>query len=188
MRLTIKHQHSKGASGSNGAVRHHADTNGAGDTPRLDSVLRMIQTSSVAHLLETSVEELRETLLQILSGVRPLVPRVRVREAKGALSVSTRLEGVDSESLEVAFEGKVIRMSGAWTHRQESLRRNFRRVESTFRTFERTIPIGDTFDRDKAVATFSRDVLRINVPLREAKSTPLAETTPPATEMAMAGE
>jgi HSP20 family molecular chaperone IbpA len=186
MRLTIKHHRSNGAGGSNGAGRQHADTNGAGETPRLDGVLRMLQTSRVAHSLETAIDELRETLLQLLSGVRPLVPRVRVREAKGALVITTRLEGIDSESLEVAFEGKVIRINGAWTRRRESLHRKYRRVESTFRTFERTIPIRDSFDRDKAVATFSREVLRINVPPRELR--PVATATPLRTEMAAAGE
>jgi len=146
------------------------------DAASSNVALRLVQSSNLARSLESSVEELREKLLQLMTGAKPFVPHFRVREKSGALLVSAELPELDERSVEVRFEGKLLKISGARTKHREVLRRRFQRTEKTLRSFERTIPIHGTFDPESAVATLNGDVLRINVPaLSTARAAEQAE-------------
>jgi HSP20 family molecular chaperone IbpA len=158
----------------------------------------ILKASSIRRSLKMTLQELREAGLQMLAGTIPYVPRLKVREGKNALTVSAKLRGVDGESIDVAFEGEGITIHGTQARYREHTRRRFQRIEKTLRTFHRVIPLSSTFERGAAVATFSGNVLRINVPKaapasRVQGSTAPAQTTPagatePVQEMAVAGE
>jgi HSP20 family molecular chaperone IbpA len=161
MRLIIKNMDETGISDSSAKASEAIKSPRSSRRP---SSLRLLQSSDFARSLDASVEELTEAFLQILSGARPFVPRVQVRENIDSLVVNAALPGIDDESLEVAFQGKVLRINGVMTRRHEEVRRKYRREQKVYRMFARVIPLFGEFDRDRAVAVFSRETLRVFVP------------------------
>lgn len=158
--------------------------------------LSALKAIGLARALDTTLEELREAGLQLLTGTIPYVPWLKVREANNSLIVSTRLVGVDADSIDVAFEGDLLKINATRAKYRERSGRKFLRIEKTLRTFERTIALPPAFARNCAVATFSGNVLRIDVPRAGAAPEPVApdSVARPAAiadaglEMAVAGE
>lgn len=171
MQLTIKN-----ATNGNGASR----ANGSPPAP-VDGTVRR---SVVLRALKVSVRDVREAVLQILSGAPPYIPRIQVNETQDAIDVTAMISGVDEDSMEVRFEGKFLWIQGTTTSVEERTRRKYHRLVKVSRTFERAIPMHCEVDRDKAVATLRKDILRVHVPKTEAshgalKAVPIAAESAP---------
>jgi HSP20 family molecular chaperone IbpA len=151
-------------------------------------MLRSLKASAPGRSLERAVEELNEGLLQVLSGATPFVPRMKVRDERLAFVISALLTGVNEDTVQIAFEGKALKITGARTEQRETRRRKLLRVVTTSRTFERLIPIdGTTFDRTRAVATLRGDILRVYLPKTPA-SHAAASTMEPVVAVESAAE
>ena len=137
--------------------------------PRL---LLALKASAFGRNVQRSLEELREAGLQLMSGVRPFVPTMKVRSERAAFVISALLPGVDEETVQVAFEGAVVKVNGARTEQRETTRRKWHRVVKTSRTFERIIQIDGEYDRARAVATIRGDILCIYLPKGAASEAP----------------
>ena len=166
MRLTIKDRGKmNGAGVTQGGARttSHAVISGEAHRPLLATVYRAIDGAAV---------EVEEAVRQILSGVVPYVPRIRVRETSEAIIVSGRLRHVDVDSVEVTLTREALKITGIRMTERERLRRTYRSVEKVFRTFERAIPFDCEVDRDRVVATLRNDMLRIHVPKKATSRAP----------------
>jgi HSP20 family protein len=168
MRLTIKNGSNGNGSNGNGSNGNGSNGNGAiagdADGEKSGKAERRLLPSELLRTLEASAGELGEAVLQILSGAKPYLPRIQVREIKDAILVSAALPGVDERSLEVAFEGRLLRIHGVKTEQRERTRRKYRRVQKIYRTFARAIPIHCDVEGDNAVATLRNGVLSIHAP------------------------
>jgi HSP20 family protein len=109
---------------------------------------------------------------------------VQVRETKDAIVVSAALPGIDDGSLEVAFEGPLLRISGTRTEHHERTRRRYRRTQRVYRTFEREIPLPRGIDRAGTIATLRKEVLRISIPKEVAPREP-ARSVPVAPQVSL---
>jgi HSP20 family molecular chaperone IbpA len=146
-------------------IEHEPDGHGMATPDEHGELVEVAPSSSeFTRALVDSVQELREAVLQVLSGALPYLPRVQVHEGKNAVLITTHLADIDEESVHVVFDGPLLRISGVRTSRREILRRKYRRVEKIHRTFDRAIPIYWSVDRQKAVATLRKNVLRISMP------------------------
>ena len=170
MRLIVKDGNkSNGANGAaaireaNGRTMSGIRVPNGATRPLLATALRAI---------DGAAEEMKESVLQILNGVMPYVPRIWVRETTESIIVSGRLPDVDETCVEVAFVGQALKIKGTTSKVRESTRRSYRSVERVYRTFERTIPIPRDVDRGKVVATFGSEVLRVHMPRKATTSVP----------------
>jgi len=160
-------------------IKNDRETNGQGGglgcaqgvlgEPRL---LLALKASPFGRNVQRSLEELREAALQLMSGVAPFVPTMKVRSERGAFVISALLPGVDEETVQIAFEGATLKVNGARTEQRETKRRKWHRVVKTSRTFERTIQIDGEFDRARAVATLRGEILRIYLPRDSGSGAP----------------
>jgi len=157
------------SNGKGGAHSSHANgTNGSASAARAIGYERRTRASRILlGRFTASVGEVWEGALQILNGVTPYVPSVRIRETSDSVVVNVALPGIDTDSLNITFEGRFLRVSATKTKIREWRHRKYRRVVKTYRTFERTIPMFDGFDIGRAVATLYKEVLRIRVPRTE---------------------
>jgi HSP20 family protein len=172
MRLTIKE-----GTKTNGAGATRAADPAATSATARDGAKRPV-LATVLRSIDGTAADMREALLQLLSGATPYVPRIRVRETSEAIVVTGRVPHVDEDSVEVTLDGRTLRVRGEKSSQRERTRRAYRSVWKVHRTFERTIPLDCDIDLKNVVATLRDGLLRIHVPRKhpspeESKSIPL---------------
>ncbi len=180
MRLNIKDESSNGTKGTNGAngsngAAHAKVGNGAEKSagkPRGNRPSRPL-VSMAFRTLDATARALSESLLQLLNGVAPYVPIFRIRETNDSIIVSGHLPRVQEDSIQIVFDGRMLRIHGTRTRQEERIRRKYRRVETVSRTFEHAIPLYCDAESEKMVATLRDDLLRIHVRKKAALSQPL---------------
>jgi len=150
----------------------------AGNEGLIDAVLH---ASRFLRSVEGSLLRVREGFLQILSGVHPYVPQVRVFDRRDGLHVMADLPGIEESSVEVVFEGRFLKIRGVKIDSKEHKRRKYRRVVKVYRNLERSIPMDSDADRDHAVATLRNAVLSVHVPVL-APASPVSGSSAPAPE------
>ena len=163
MRLTVKNEF-KGSTvdqASPGYTIKRGGRSAGRDDGRRDN--RLVLTTAI-RALQGSARELGEMLLQLLSGVEPYVPRMRVRESSRALIVTGHLARVEETSVDVVYDGYALLISGEKIGQRERVGRSYRRVEIVSRRFERRIPLYCEVDAERILATLRDDVLRIHLP------------------------
>lgn len=99
------------------------------------------------------------------------VPRMDISDSGEALQISAELPGMEADDVEINLRGDHLQIRGE--KRQEETEededRGYYRTERTFGTFERTIPLPEEVDADKAEARFNNGVLDISIPKREGE-------------------
>jgi HSP20 family protein len=105
-------------------------------------------------------------------------PPIEVREEEGNLVVSADLPGLRKEDLRVACTSQGLYIEGERKREHEESRGGFRRSERYYGRFQRTIPLPEGADVDKAKAQFKDGVLEVRVPLpkqeqRKAREIPI---------------
>jgi HSP20 family protein len=97
------------------------------------------------------------------------IPPVNVSETEDAICVSMDCPGLNEEDFDVQVMGRQLVISGERKWEQERQERDFRRVESQFGAFERSVelPENATADACAIQATYEKGILSITVPKLE---------------------
>jgi len=103
------------------------------------------------------------------------LPQLDVKETDETVEVTAELPGLDEKDLEVTLDDGSLILKGEKKAEKEEKVKGYHRVERTFGSFYRRVPIPTEVDEDKIEARFEKGVLNIKLPKTKAAK---AKTVP----------
>lgn len=91
-------------------------------------------------------------------------PKVDVSETDKQIRIHAELPGMTEKDVEVSLSRDAVTISGEKKQESEENVKGWYRMERTYGSFHRTIPLPCDVDQDKVEATFKNGVLNINLP------------------------
>jgi HSP20 family protein len=96
------------------------------------------------------------------------VPPVDIFETESHdLVVRAELPGLNREDIEVSVENSTLVLKGERKFDTEVKQENYRRIERSYGTFQRSFTLPNTVDTSKVSADFKNGVLTVKLPFRE---------------------
>ncbi|MEZ5811067.1 MAG: Hsp20/alpha crystallin family protein [Rhizobiaceae bacterium] len=89
---------------------------------------------------------------------------IDVAETDGAVEVTAELPGLDSDDVEVTVDGGSLTISAEKQAEKKVEDKNWHRVERSYGSFKRIIPLGFVPDADSLEAELKKGVLHVTVP------------------------
>ena len=93
-------------------------------------------------------------------------PQVDVTETDKDVKVCAEIPGVDAKDIDVSVEDGTLRIRGEKKYEREENEKGQYRMERSYGSFERAIPLPVEVDEAKAKAEFKNGVLRLTLPKR----------------------
>lgn len=93
-----------------------------------------------------------------------LAPHIDMSESDKEITISAELPGMEPEDIHVTLDRNTLTISGEKRAEKEEQGKRFYRLERSYGSFYRSIPLPDEVDEDKIDATFRRGVLKIKLP------------------------
>ena len=102
-------------------------------------------------------------------------PAVNIAETEEGFCITMDCPGLEEKDFEIQAMGKQLIISGERKWEEEKQGREYRRVESQYGKFERTVQLPDNArtDADEIDASYKKGVLTVTVP--KLKKTPAAK-------------
>ncbi|MFN2233492.1 MAG: Hsp20/alpha crystallin family protein [Anaerolineales bacterium] len=91
-------------------------------------------------------------------------PRLDISETEKEISISAELPGMEPEDIHISLDHNTLTISGEKRAEKEEKDKRFHRVERSYGSFHRSIPLSDDVNEDKIDATFKRGVLKVKLP------------------------
>lgn len=91
-------------------------------------------------------------------------PRVDVTETDNDFKVVAELPGLDEKDIEISLEQNALVLKGEKKSETEEKGRTYHRLERSYGSFERVIPLDEEIIFDKVEANFKNGVLTISLP------------------------
>lgn len=106
------------------------------------------------------------TLLPIptMRNVADFMPRVDVSESDSAMNVTAELPGMEEKDIQISLENETLVISGEKKTDLEEKDKNYHRIERSYGSFQRVIPLVSDIQEDKVEAVFKNGVLNITLP------------------------
>ena len=120
-----------------------------------------------------------------LFAAKPFVPVTDVFLRDEDLVIRVELPGIDQDDVKVTIEDGYLVIRGERKHDEEITQEAYYRMEASYGTFERFIPLPEGFEEPKIEAVYTEGVLEVIVPAaakalkpHEPKIIPVKTTTP----------
>jgi len=91
-------------------------------------------------------------------------PRLDVRETDNAIIVHADLPGVDKDAMNVSVQDNNLTISGERRHEKVDETERFQRVERSYGSFYRTLPLPEGIDANQVNARYDNGVLEVTIP------------------------
>lgn len=106
------------------------------------------------------------TLLSVPSmrTMSDFMPRIDISETDTDIQVTAELPGMDEKDIQLTLENDTLIISGEKKNDVEEKGKNFHRIERSYGTFQRAIPLVSEIQQDKVEAKFTKGVLNITLP------------------------
>jgi HSP20 family protein len=91
-------------------------------------------------------------------------PRVDVSETDKEIRVSVELPGMEEKNIDVSLTKDTLTIKGEKKEETEDKGKDYYRMERSYGSFTRSIPLPVEVDTDKVEATFKKGVLDITLP------------------------
>lgn len=91
-------------------------------------------------------------------------PSVDVRDEDNRVTIEAELPGMTEKDVEVSLSADSITIRGEKKKETEEEEKNYYRVERSYGSFERTVPLPVDIEPDKVEAKFKNGVLSITLP------------------------
>lgn len=107
--------------------------------------------------------------LEPFSSNEGFVPAVDVKETDKEIQIQAELPGLDEKDVEVTVNKDFVSIRGEKKAEKEDKdeKKGYYRVERSYGSFSRTIPLPAEVDEDKAEAKYKKGVLKITLPKTE---------------------
>jgi HSP20 family protein len=138
--------------------------------PRLrEKSLAAKRPMSIADLME---DFWREPMFNVPTLFKDFgYPAVDISEKDGVVTVKAELPGLDPKDVEITIEGETLILRGEKKFEDEEKRDDYHRIERSYGSFSRVIPLPGKVDDAAVKARFDKGVLTITLP-RDAKDAP----------------
>lgn len=98
-------------------------------------------------------------------------PSINVTEDEKEVCVSAELPGMDEKDIDVSLSSDTLTIKGEKKVEKEDKGKEYYRMERSYGSFQRVIPLSDEIDMEKVEASFKNGVLNVALPkIAEAKS------------------
>lgn len=94
-------------------------------------------------------------------------PKMDVSETDKEFKVSAELPGMDEKDIDVSVSNEVLTIKGEKKAEKEDKKPNYYRMERSYGSFQRSIPLPSEVEKDKIKANFKKGVLNIVLPKSE---------------------
>ncbi len=94
----------------------------------------------------------------------PFNPQVDVTENDQEIKVAAELPGLTEQDVEVSLANDMLTISGEKKAEKEDKGENYYRMERSYGSFQRTIPLPTEVEANKVGATFKNGVLTVTLP------------------------
>ncbi len=91
-------------------------------------------------------------------------PNINVIENNNEIKISAEVPGMDEKDIEVSINKDVLTIRGEKKEEREDKGKNYYRMERSYGSFSRSIPLPVDVDKDKAKAELKKGVLTITLP------------------------
>jgi len=91
-------------------------------------------------------------------------PSMEVVETDGVVEVTTELPGMDDKDVEISVADGVLTIRGEKKFEKDEKKKNYRLVERSYGSFERTIALPAGVDASKVKAKMTKGVLKVEIP------------------------
>ena len=91
-------------------------------------------------------------------------PSVDVTEDEKEIKVEAELPGMDEKDIDIALNGDSLSIKGEKKEETEEKEKDYYRMERSYGTFTRTVPLPEEVDTEKAEARFNKGVLTVTLP------------------------
>jgi len=95
---------------------------------------------------------------------RSFSPSIDVTETDQEIKMSAELPGLDDNDIEVKLANDILTISGEKKQEKEDNNKHYDRLERSYGSFQRSIPLPPGVETDKVDATFNKGVLTITIP------------------------
>jgi len=105
-------------------------------------------------------------------------PHVDVSETDKEIKVSAELPGMDEKDIDVSLTRDTLTIKGEKKEEKEDKGKDYYRMERSYGSFTRSVPLPVEVDTDKVQASFKKGVLEITLPktaraIQETKKIPV---------------
>jgi HSP20 family protein len=97
-------------------------------------------------------------------AARTFSPRVDVSETDKEIKVSAELPGMEEKDIDVSLTRDTLTIKGEKKEEKEESGKDYYRMERSYGSFTRSIPLPVEVDTDKVEATFKKGILDITLP------------------------
>ena len=101
------------------------------------------------------------------SEISVAFPKMDVSETEKEFKVSAELPGMDEKDIDVSVSNEVLTIKGEKKAEKEEKKPNYYRMERSYGTFHRSIPLPSEVEKDQIKASFKKGVLNIVLPKSE---------------------
>lgn len=91
-------------------------------------------------------------------------PSVDVKETDKEIKVSAELPGMNEKDIDVSLTKNALTIKGEKKEEKEDKGKNYYRMERSFGSFTRTVPLPAEVNTEKAKADFVKGVLTVTIP------------------------
>lgn len=91
-------------------------------------------------------------------------PKINIKENKKNIEVSAELPGMDENDIDVTLSDNTLTIKGEKKSEVEDKREDYYRIERSYGSFYREIPLPEGTDKEKTEASFKKGVLKIMLP------------------------
>lgn len=99
-----------------------------------------------------------------MEGFGSFTPQVDMTENEKEVKITAELPGLEEKDLDISLTGDTLTISGEKKAEKEDKGDNYYRMERSYGSFHRSIPLPTEVDTDKCNATFKNGVLQITLP------------------------
>ncbi|MDR3574020.1 MAG: Hsp20/alpha crystallin family protein [Anaerolineaceae bacterium] len=92
------------------------------------------------------------------------IPRIDVSETDKEIKVSAEVPGLDENDIKLTLANNVLTISGQKESKREDKDSHYHRIERSFGSFRRDIPLPEEVDEERVAATFAKGVLTVVMP------------------------
>ena len=135
-----------------------------------DARLRARRADDPIRSLQHEMDDLFENFLggwdiaPLSSGGRAFVPSINLAETDKAIEVTAELPGMEEKDVEVTLSNEMLTIKGEKKVEREEKEKNYYRVERSYGSFKRSIPVRAEADEANIAANFKNGVLKITMP------------------------
>ena len=101
------------------------------------------------------------------SEISEAFPKMDVSETEKEFKVRAELPGMDEKDIDVSVSNEVLTIKGEKKAEKEDKKPNYYRMERSYGSFQRSIPLPSEVEKDKIKANFKKGVLNIVLPKSE---------------------